>query len=204
LHRRVHTWTYPQIAFTAFLSHARPHRNISTEFHTRSGPCTLVPLRPDENKANRSSLVWLMSPEAAERRRALSNSEQAQEIEDQVDSLLGKVEIDGPGGFSPMAGMSDNRLVGHRIALFGEAAHIFPPLAAQGLNLSLRDSAALAEVLDDARSGHDIGSAQTPMQPRAGATFFCARMGPTSSIAPCSRIFFRSIFCAAPDFLRSR
>jgi 2-octaprenyl-6-methoxyphenol hydroxylase len=156
------TWTYPQIAFTALLSHAKPHRNISTEFHTRSGPCTLVPLCQAENKPNRSSLVWLMSREAAERRRALSNSELAQEIEDQVDSLFGKIEIDGPGGFFPMAGMSANRLVGHRIALVGEAAHIFPPLAAQGLNLSLRDSAALAEVLEDARAlGHDIGSVQT-------------------------------------------
>ncbi len=65
-------WTYPQIAFTALLSHPKPHRNISTEFHTRSGPCTLVPLRGVENKPNRSSLVWLMSPEAAERRRAAS------------------------------------------------------------------------------------------------------------------------------------
>ena len=155
-------WSYPQIAFTALLSHPKPHRNISTEFHARSGPCTLVPLRPAEGKPNRSSLVWLMSPEAAERRRALSNSELAQEIEDQVDSLLGKIEIDGPGGFFPMAGMSANRLVGHRIALVGEAAHIFPPLAAQGLNLSLRDSAALAEVLEDARVlGHDIGAVQT-------------------------------------------
>jgi len=156
------TWTYPQVAFTALLSHAKPHRNISTEFHTRSGPCTLVPLCLAENKPNRSSLVWLMSPEAAERRRALSNSELAQEIEDQVDSLLGKIEIDGPGGFFPMAGMSANRLVGHRIALIGEAAHVFPPLAAQGLNLSLRDSAALAQVLEDARAlGADIGSATT-------------------------------------------
>ncbi len=155
-------WTYPQVAFTALLSHAKPHRNISTEFHTRSGPCTLVPLRPAENKPHRSSLVWLMSPEAAERRRALSNPELAREIEDQVDSLLGKIEIDGPGGFFPMAGMSANRLVGHRVALIGEAAHIFPPLAAQGLNLSLRDSAALADVLEGARAlGYDIGSMQT-------------------------------------------
>jgi 2-octaprenyl-6-methoxyphenol hydroxylase len=152
-------WSYPQIAFTALLSHVKPHRKVSTEFHTRSGPCTLVPLRAAENKPNRSSLVWLMSPEAAERRRALSNSELAQEIEDQVNSLLGKIEIDGPGGFFPMVGMSANRLVGHRIALIGEAAHIFPPLAAQGLNLSLRDSAALVEVLEDARTlGSDIGS----------------------------------------------
>src|ERR1019366_9499462 len=155
-------WTYPQIAFTTLLSHAKPHRNISTEFHTRSGPCTLVPLRAAPDRPNRSSLVWLMSAGEAERRRALSQSGLSQEIEDQTDSLLGKIEIEGPGGFFPMAGMSASRLSGHRVALTGEAAHIFPPLAAQGLNLSLRDAAALVEILEDARAlGHDIGSART-------------------------------------------
>lgn len=156
------TWTYPQIAFTALLSHTKPHRNISTEFHTRSGPCTLVPLRADKEKPNRSSLVWLMSPEDAGRRRDLSAAALAQELEDQVEDLLGRMTIDGPSGFFPMAGMSANRLCGHRVALVGEAAHIFPPLAAQGLNLSLRDCAALTEVLEDARIlGHDLGAAAT-------------------------------------------
>jgi 2-octaprenyl-6-methoxyphenol hydroxylase len=156
------SWAYPQTAYTALLSHVKPHRNISTEFHTRSGPCTLVPLRPAAGKPNRSSLVWLMSPEAAERRRVLSSMEMAREIESQVDSLLGSMEIDGPDGFFPMIGMSANRLACHRIALVGEAAHIFPPLAAQGLNLSLRDAAALAEIVEDARVlGADFGSAQT-------------------------------------------
>jgi 2-octaprenyl-6-methoxyphenol hydroxylase len=156
------SWAYPQVAFTALLSHAKPHRNISTEFHTRFGPCTLVPLRPAEGRPNRSSLVWLMAPEEAGRRRGLSQQELAQEVEDQVDSLLGKMEIDGPGGFFPMAGLTATRLASHRIALIGEAAHIFPPLAAQGLNLSLRDSAALVETLEDARPfGADIGSLQT-------------------------------------------
>ncbi len=156
------SWKYPQIAFTALLSHVKPHRNISTEFHTRSGPCTLVPLRPVEGRPNRSSLVWLMSPEEAERRRALAPALLAQEIEEQVDSLLGKFVIEGPCGFFPITGMSAERLAGHRIALLGEAAHIFPPLAAQGLNLSLRDAAALVDVIEDARAaGADIGSLQT-------------------------------------------
>jgi 2-octaprenyl-6-methoxyphenol hydroxylase len=156
------SWTYPQVAYTALLSHAKLHRNISTEFHTRTGPCTLVPLRPLEGKPNRSSLVWLMSPEVAERRRARSGTEMAREIEEQVDSRLGSMEIDGPCGFFPMVGMSADRLGCHRVALIGEAAHIFPPLAAQGLNLSLRDAAALAEIVEDARVlGSDFGSAQT-------------------------------------------
>jgi 2-octaprenyl-6-methoxyphenol hydroxylase len=156
------SWTYPQIAYTALLSHTKAHRNISTEFHTRSGPCTLVPLRPIEGKPHRSSLVWLMSTEAAERRRVLPDTEMAQEIEAQVDSLLGHMEIDGPSGFFPMIGTSATRLACHRAALVGEAAHIIPPLAAQGLNLSLRDAAALAEVVEDARVlGTDFGSTQT-------------------------------------------
>lgn len=156
------SWAYPQVALTALLSHAKPHRNVSTEFHTRHGPCTLVPLRPIAGKPNRSSLVWLMSPAEGERRRALASSEMARELEDQVDSLLGKMEIDGPCGFFPMMGMRASRLASHRIALIGEAAHIFPPLAAQGLNLSLRDSAALVDVLDDARAaGADIGFLET-------------------------------------------
>ncbi|HXW72348.1 MAG TPA: FAD-dependent monooxygenase [Methylocella sp.] len=155
-------WSYPQTAYTALLAHEKPHKNISTEFHTRTGPCTLVPLRPTAEKPNRSSLVWLMSPAEAERRRQLRPSELAQEIEDETNSLLGRFEIDGPGGFFPMMGMSTTRLIGHRLALIAEAAHIFPPLAAQGLNLSLRDSAALAQAVEDARVlGEDIGATET-------------------------------------------
>ncbi len=156
------SWTYPQVALTALLAHEKPHRHVSTEFHTRSGPCTLVPLRALEGKPNRSSLVWLMSAADAHRRGALAPAGLAHEIERQVDSCLGQIEVEGACGFFPMAGMSVSRLFRHRIALIGEAAHVFPPLAAQGLNLSLRDIAALVETLEDARAlGEDIGSAGT-------------------------------------------
>jgi len=153
------SWTYPQVALTVLLAHTKPHRNISTEFHTRSGPCTLVPLRGLGDNPHRSSLVWLMFAADAERRRALEPRQLEREIEQQVNSLLGAFKLDSPCGFFPMAGMSVSRLCGHRIALIGEAAHVFPPLAAQGLNLSLRDSAALVEILEDARElGRDMGS----------------------------------------------
>ena len=153
------SWTYPQVALTVLLAHARTHRNISAEFHTRAGPCTLVPLRARADKPHRSSLVWLMSASEADRRRALAPDALAGEVEEQVGHILGAMELDGPCGFFPMGGMSVASLYGHRIALIGEAAHLFPPLAAQGLNLSLRDSAALVETLEDARAlGMDIGS----------------------------------------------
>lgn len=156
------SWTYPQVALTALLAHEKPHRNVSTEFHTRSGPCTLVPLLPREGARHRSSLVWLMTPEEAERRLGLDDCSLAREVAQQVDHLLGTMSLDGARGSFPMAGMSTDKLAGHRIALIGEAAHVFPPLAAQGLNLSLRDCAALVEVLEDARdAGHDIGTLRT-------------------------------------------
>jgi 2-octaprenyl-6-methoxyphenol hydroxylase len=155
-------WTYPQVALTVFLAHEHPHRQISTEFHTRSGPCTLVPLPAKADAPHRSSLVWLMSGADAKRRAALAPDALAAEIQNQVHSLLGAMRLDGQPGYFPMTGLRVSRLAGHRIALIGEAAHVFPPLAAQGLNLSLRDTANLVEILEDAQTlGRDIGTAAT-------------------------------------------
>ena len=153
-------WSYPQVAITALLAHKRPHGGTSTEFHTREGPCTLVPLNGRGTHPHRSSLVWLMRPAEAERRKLLPDAELARELERQVRRLLGPMEIDGARGIFPMSGMRVTRLSGHRIALVGEAAHVFPPLAAQGLNLSLRDAASLADVVGAARrAGGDVGGA---------------------------------------------
>ncbi|WP_051955790.1 FAD-dependent monooxygenase [Beijerinckia mobilis] len=152
------SWPYPQTAFTAFLAHERPHRSVSTEYHTRFGPCTLVPLPPQNDHPHRSSLVWLMNAEQAKRRATLADEALACEIKEQIAHSLGQLTLEQPRGFFPMSGMRVSRLTGHRIALIGEAAHVFPPLAAQGLNLSLRDSASLIECLEDARAdGRDIG-----------------------------------------------
>jgi 2-octaprenyl-6-methoxyphenol hydroxylase len=152
------SWAYPQMAITALLSHEKPHRNRSVEFHTRSGPCTLVPLLANEHAAHRSSLVWLMSPAEARRRRDLAPEVLAGELADQVGRIFGALQFDGPLGYFPMMGMRVPRLIGPRLALLGEAAHAFPPLAAQGLNLSLRDIASLVDSVEAARSrGEDIG-----------------------------------------------
>ncbi len=82
------------------------------------------------------------------------------EIEQQVAAVFGAMRLDGACGTFPMTGLRVSRLTGRRIALLGEAAHVFPPLAAQGLNLSLRDTATLVDCLDTARAkGEDIGAA---------------------------------------------
>ncbi|RYE31987.1 MAG: UbiH/UbiF family hydroxylase [Hyphomicrobiales bacterium] len=135
-------WRYPQIALTAIFEHARDHRDISTEFHTRKGPCTIVPL-----PGRRSSLVWLLDPQAAEAVAALDDAAFARRVEKQVQSLLGAMTVAGPRGKVPMGGLSVERLSAGRMALIGEAAHVFPPIGAQGLNLGLRDVAALSEAV---------------------------------------------------------
>jgi len=150
-------WAYPQAALTTILAHDRGHRDTSTEFHTRHGPFTLVPL-----PGRRSSLVWVTEPRDAERLAELDDAGLALTIERQAHSILGAMRIDGPRGVVPMTGLSVDRYGAGRVALVGEAAHVFPPIGAQGLNLGLRDVAALVDAVSDSReASEDIGGAGT-------------------------------------------
>lgn len=145
---------YPQTALTFNLGHSRPHRDTSTEFHTRSGPFTLVPL-----VGARSSLVCVVAPGEAEHITALDDEALALEIERRAHSILGKVSMAPGRGVFPLA-VETARLFGrNRVALIGEAAHGLPPIGAQGLNLGLRDGATIAEMVVAARrDGGDIGA----------------------------------------------
>ena len=150
---RARAWSYPQSALTTALAHDRDHREASTEFHTRFGPFTLVPLR-----GRRSSLVWVTNRRHAERLMALDDEALGEVIERQAQSMLGRMRVDGPRGLVSMSGLSVDRYRAQRLALVGEAAHVFPPIGAQGLNLGFRDAAALRDAVVDARSaGEDIG-----------------------------------------------
>lgn len=152
----VRDWTYPQGAITTLLAHERPHRDVSTEFHTRQGPFTLVPLPG----GHRSSLVWVAGEAEARRLAGLDDKELAQAVERQAQGFLGGMRVDGPRGLVPMRGLSVATPVAKRLALIGEAAHVFPPIGAQGLNLGLRDAAALRDTVAAAmRDGRDPGSA---------------------------------------------
>lgn len=138
----VRTWSYPQTALVLNFGHERPHRNVSTEFHTESGPFTQVPL-----PGNRSSLVWVMKPADAEACRDLAGEKLSRMVEDRMQSLLGKVEVEDGVQAWPLSGMMAKSFGKGRFALVGEASHVFPPIGAQGLNLSLRDIMALVDIL---------------------------------------------------------
>jgi 2-octaprenyl-6-methoxyphenol hydroxylase len=143
----VKEWTYPQMALTMMLRHEFPHDNISSEWHTRSGPFTLVPLPAREGAPHRSSLVWLMSVADARRRLAKPRGELEYEIEDYAKSEFGAMTIESDIGQFRMGGMQVSQHAKGRMALVGETCHVFPPIGAQGLNLSLRDVADLEDCL---------------------------------------------------------
>jgi 2-octaprenyl-6-methoxyphenol hydroxylase len=184
----VDTRTYRQTALTVCLTHSRPHRDTSTEFHTPSGPFTLVPL-----PGKRSSLVWVLDPAKADDLAALDDGALAEEIERAAHSILGKITVEPGRGLFPLSVSTARRFADRRIALIGEAAHVIPPIGAQGLNLGLRDAASIGEVAVAAhRVHHDIGGAE------ALARYDKMRRGDVSSRSIAIDLFNRTLLT---DFL---
>ena len=148
--------TYPQTALTLNLAHARPHDDTSSEFHTESGPFTLVPL-----PGRRSSLVCVLDPVHADELAAMNDADLSLEIERRAHSLLGATTVEPGRGIFPLAIETADAFAHDRIALVGEAAHVVPPIGAQGLNLGLRDGATISELAAEARRQNiDIGAPQ--------------------------------------------
>jgi 2-octaprenyl-6-methoxyphenol hydroxylase len=150
------TWDYPQTALTFNIAHTRPHEDVSTEFHTETGPFTLVPL-----PGRRSSIVCVVNPPEADRLNELEQDALNMEIERRSHSILGKVSVDQGRGAFPLTVEIARRFAAHRVVLIGEAAHVIPPIGAQGLNLGMRDAATIGELAVAARrAGADIGGAE--------------------------------------------
>ncbi len=145
------SWQYPQTAIVCNFSHQYPHDNISNEFHGEAGPCTTVPL-----EGNNSSLVLVETPEEAERLFQLDNKAFAASLEKRMHHLLGEITDIGVKARFPLSGLTATAFAKNRVALIGEAAHVIPPIGAQGLNLGFRDAATLIEAA--ANSKHDISS----------------------------------------------
>jgi 2-octaprenyl-6-methoxyphenol hydroxylase len=143
-----------QSALALSFAHTRPHRDTSTEFHTAAGPFTTVPL-----PGLRSSLVWVLGARSASQVATWDDASLSAEIERRSHSILGKTFVEAERGMFPLATESAKALGANRIALIGEAAHVLPPIGAQGLNLGFRDAAQIAELVAAARrEGTDTGS----------------------------------------------
>jgi 2-octaprenyl-6-methoxyphenol hydroxylase len=138
----VHGWAYRQSALVATLAIQFPHGGVSTEFHTESGPFTLVPLPGD-----RVSLVWVDRPDRAELAVGLDADAFSRAVEERAHFLHGAMRLDSAPALFPLKVALAERFAARRTVLVGEAAHLFPPIGAQGLNLGLRDVAALKHVL---------------------------------------------------------
>ena len=148
-------WRYPQTAIVTTVRHARPHAGIAVEHFLPAGPFAILPMT-----ANRSSIVWTEREALAPRLLALSDHEFAVELAARFGDFLGAVEPVGPRWSYPVGLLLAERYVDRRLALIGEAAHVIHPIAGQGLNLGIRDVAALAEIIiDQRRLGFDIGEA---------------------------------------------
>jgi 2-octaprenyl-6-methoxyphenol hydroxylase len=135
---------YPQAALVVNFQHSRPHGFISTEFHTETGPFTQVPL-----PGNRSSLVWVVRPDTATELAALDDAVLSIRVEERMQSLLGRVAVEPARQIYPLSAILPVRFAQNRVALVGEAAHVFPPIGAQGLNLGIRDVGDLVKMVEE-------------------------------------------------------
>jgi 2-octaprenyl-6-methoxyphenol hydroxylase len=149
-----HGWTYGQSAIVVNVAHERDHHGRAEEHFLPAGPFAILPL-----KGNRSSIVWTETTAEAERIMALPEAEFDAELEQRFKLHLGEIKVIGKRRAHPLGFFVARSFIIERIALIGDAAHLIHPIAGQGLNMGLKDVAALAEVIvDAARLGLDPGS----------------------------------------------
>jgi 2-octaprenyl-6-methoxyphenol hydroxylase len=146
-------WDYDQSAIVTTVAHEREHNGRAEEHFLPPGPFAILPL-----KGRRSSLVWTEAAREAERIVALPDADFHAELERRFGLHLGDITVAGPRRTYPLGLQVARSFIGERLALVGDAAHVIHPIAGQGLNMGLRDVAALAEAtVDAARLGLDIG-----------------------------------------------
>lgn len=146
-------WGYGQKGLVFSITHDEPHQNVSTEIHRSGGPFTLVPM-PDRQSVHRSSVVWMESAAEADRLAALPVDAFTEAANTRSLGVLGDFKVASTRAAWPIISLIANRLTAPRVALIAEAAHVVPPIGAQGLNMSLGDIAALLK----ATAGEDPGA----------------------------------------------
>jgi 2-octaprenyl-6-methoxyphenol hydroxylase len=162
-------WSYPQTGIVATVAHEKPHNGVAYEHFLPSGPFAILPMTPASSseavgheKTDRSSLVWTERAEKAPAMLALDDDEFDAEVARRFGPHLGATKVLGGRWSYPLSFHLARDYVRPRFALAGDCAHGIHPIAGQGLNLGLKDAAALAEtLLDAARLGRDIGAFDT-------------------------------------------
>lgn len=157
---RMARWQYDHRAIVSVLRHERPHEHVAYEIFYPEGPFALLPMTDDDG-GHRSAIVWSVPERDAAGWLSLSDAEFAAEAEAAMGGFLGQVSLLAPRSSYPLGFHHAASITAQRLALVGDSAHAIHPIAGQGLNLGLRDAAALAQVLvEGARLGLDLGDRQ--------------------------------------------
>lgn len=137
-------WDYPVTAIVATIAHEKPHDAVAHEFFLPNGPFAILPL-----KGNRANIVWAEPRAAAEALLKMNEADFLAELTKRFGTFLGELSLEGPRFGYPLSLQLAERMIDQRVALAGDSAHGIHPLAGQGLNLGLKDCAALAECIAD-------------------------------------------------------
>ncbi|MEP3947411.1 UbiH/UbiF/VisC/COQ6 family ubiquinone biosynthesis hydroxylase [Ascidiaceihabitans sp.] len=149
-------WGYAQTALVCAIQHEKPHHGVAHQFFMPAGPLAILPL-----PGNRSSIVWSETDENAQAFNALPEAAYLDMLRPRFGDFLGEIALEGERFTYPLNLTLAQNLVADRVALVGDAAHGVHPIAGQGLNAGMRDIAALAQILTEAKQrGEDIGSIQ--------------------------------------------